>query len=889
MKRLTSFALLVLLLNGIVAAQGQEPEGARTPGWTVQAWQLAERHARRPRLAEGQTPNAYFVTEDLTFRERIASPYGPLQDRFVGKATTRLTVREAGTHRFRLTCDDGAALSIGGRLVVDTERSPGFTGVGLATLKPGAHELEIRFYEDEGRFHLKLEWSPPGSQNFIALPAGSFTTGAGQTFVTSPGTKKAFQGVDPRRPGDGRPLEGMHPSYRIEDFRPEGFEPAIGGMTLLPDGRLAVCTWDQQGSVWILDDVETAEGRSTKASLFANGLGEPLGLTCVDGVLHVAQKQEITRLLDLDGDGVADRYEVVAGGWPASHNYHEFTFNLLWMNGRFYTATSVPLKSGHTNYTPGVLPGRTAAYASGNGPGTLFEIDPEKGTWTAFATGLRTPNGLGIGPEGEMFVADNQGSWLPSSTINHVRRGGFYGHQETPEGKVESVPPVAWMPQDEIGNSPSQPVLVPDGPYVGQMLVGDVTHGGIKRLAVEKVDGVYQSALFRFAQGVEAGVNRLLFDPRGRLYVGGIGSDGNWHHKQKRFGLQRLAPTGEMPFEMARVSVREGGLLVTFTHPASAEGLEDAASWGVRSWRYERTIRYGGPKLGVRLLVPSAITASADRRQVFLALPDLQPDTVVHLKLDGIRATDGAEPWTTECWYTLNRLPKNRPGPGFDTAMHQRAQQLPKRPVAGAVVLVGEGAADDALVMKNGKPGFQWSRVADQIVVSQPAGDVVSRERFEDQFLHVEWLSPPGGDPKPQRNGNSGVKLQARYELQIMNSAGAPRPALFNESGSVYRIRPADHNASTGAGTWQTYDVWFRAPRWKGEEKVEDARMTVWWNGVLVHDDVVVPRATGRSVKEAPGPHPVLLQAIAQDAIGDVRFRNVWVLPDPWKNGLTPP
>lgn len=101
---------------------------------------------------------------------------------------------------------------------------------------------------------------------------------------------------------------------------------------------------------------------------------------------------------------------------------------------------------------------------------------------------------------------------------------------------------------------------------------------------------------------------------------------------------------------------------------------------------------------------------------------------------------------------------------------------------------------------------------------------------------------------------------------------------MFNEAGSIYRQRAADHNASLGAGVWQTYDIRFRAPRWEGDRKVANARITLWWNGVLVHDDVEVADKTGMSAAEAPGDHPLLLQAHGTAANGPVRFRNVWVV-----------
>ena len=95
-----------------------------------------------------------------------------------------------------------------------------------------------------------------------------------------------------------------------------------------------------------------------------------------------------------------------------------------------------------------------------------------------------------------------------------------------------------------------------DGPYKGQMLHGDVTHGGIKRDFLEKINGEYQGAVFRFTQGLEAGVNRLCWGPDGALYVGEVGMVGGWSWKEKQYGLQRMKYNGKPTFEMLAVRAK---------------------------------------------------------------------------------------------------------------------------------------------------------------------------------------------------------------------------------------------------------------------------------------------------------------------------------------------
>ena len=123
--------------------------------------------------------------------------------------------------------------------------------------------------------------------------------------------------------------------------------------------------------------------------------------------------------------------------------------------------------------------------------------------------------GSGIGVDNEIFVSDNQGglvALLPK--LYTSKKEVWYGSRsvdfEGTEGLKENLP-VVWLPQDEIGNSPSTPMYINDGIYKGQMIHGEVTNGGVKRVFVEKINGEYQGSLFRFTQGMEAGVNRIIW------------------------------------------------------------------------------------------------------------------------------------------------------------------------------------------------------------------------------------------------------------------------------------------------------------------------------------------------------------------------------------------
>jgi cytochrome c len=189
-----------------------------------------------------------------------------------------------------------------------------------------------------------------------------------------------------------------------------------------------------------------------------------------------------------------------------------------------------------------------------------------------------------------------------------------------------------------------------------------VTHGGIKRVFAEKVGGAYQGAVFRFTQGLEAGVNRLTWGPDGALYVGGVGSTGNWGHAGKlSFGLQRLTFNNKVTFEMLAIRARPAGIEIEFTEALKPGSGDKASDYGIRQFHYKPTGEYGGPKLDDQPLTVKTVTVSADRKKVSLVLAGMKPNHVVYVRLNKqtLRSASDQSLWTTEAWYTMNRIPAN--------------------------------------------------------------------------------------------------------------------------------------------------------------------------------------------------------------------------------------
>jgi hypothetical protein len=668
MKRLTAALVGPLVATVALATPARAADlPPQEPGVTLRTFDTRVPLTEICTLKPGQTPNIDKLMPAIDFRD---DAFG-LEDNFVAHVLANLNVPADGAYTFRLTSDDGSKLYLDDALVVDND---GLHGVesedGAATLTAGYHAVRIEYFEAGGGQELRLDWRPPGASDFAVVPTSVLSTDEGVVRVTAPGQKQCEGELD--TPGDGLPLDAVHPNYTLTDLRPPGWEPQVTAMAWTADGRMVITTWggsgQSTGEVYLVDHVTGATGPAqVRYQRVAGGLREPMGVAVVDGLIYVSQKHELTELKDTDGDEVADEFRTVAT-WPYGGNFHEFAFGLLYRGGNFHLNLSVAIDLGGATSNPQPAAGR----------GVSLVVNRRTGKVTTVAGGLRTPHGLGWGPENGLFVTDNQGGWLPASKLVEIKPDRFFNHFTNPAGPYDANPvskPVLWMPQNEIANSPSTPVLVKQGPFKGQLLIGDVTYGGLQRAYLEKVHGEYQGALFRHTQGLESGVTRTTIGPDGAIYVGGLGADGNWGQAGKlRFGLQKLTPNGTNAFDMKAMSATATGFTVEYTRPLSAATVEKIGeSYQLEQWRYVPTPAYGGPKVDAQDLTVTAARVSADRKKVTLTVDGLLPGRVVHLRSPRpFRSATGEELWSTEAWYTLNAIPGPQPDQVFYEAEEGR-------------------------------------------------------------------------------------------------------------------------------------------------------------------------------------------------------------------------
>ena len=158
--------------------------------------------------------------------------------------------------------------------------------------------------------------------------------------------------------------------------------------------------------------------------------------------------------------------------------------------------------------------------------------------------------------------------------------------------------------------------------------------------------------------------------------------------------------------------------------------------------------------------------------------------------------------------------------------------------------------------------------------VSPGGGDIVTKQKFSDFQLHLEFRLPFMPEARGQARANSGVYMQGRYEVQVLDSYGLK--GEDNECGGIYKVSAPRVNMCAPPGQWQTYDVTFHAPRFdKDRNKIKDAVVTVVHNGILIHKDLVVPGPTGGSIDDdvhLPG------GLLLQDHGNLVQYRNVWLV-----------
>ncbi|MEJ7769374.1 MAG: hypothetical protein WKF89_16260 [Chitinophagaceae bacterium] len=464
-------------------------------------------------------------------------------------------------------------------------------------------------------------------------------------------------------------------SYRVETISlPQGLHPVTGGIDFLPDGRMIAC--------FLRGEVMTYDHHTKKWTLFAEGLQEPLGMLVVSNTeILVMQRPELTRISDTNGDGHADLFQTVTDEFGISGNYHEFNYGPVKdKQGNFYIGLNTASSNGNIRKE---VRGKLDTFTL-NQKGQMFSPVPYRG-WIMkltpegrllpYASGLRSPNGLGFDLAGNLFATDNQGDWVGTSALYHVAPGKFYGHpaslvwqKDWKQGSpyLVSLPELENLrtkasilfPHGIIANSPTQPLCDATsgkfGPFAGQLFVGEMNQERIIRVMTEEVDGQLQGACIPFitGNGLHKGNNRLAFAPDGSLWIGQAQQKG-WTGDQ---GIQRIVFTGKQPVDIYNMHLTKTGFELNFTQPVDESKLANIKNYRFKRYFYEYHKKYGSDQFGIEEVPITKILVSRGGKMVSLSLQSLKPGYIYELNLSNINTRQGQLLENNLICYTVNRL-----------------------------------------------------------------------------------------------------------------------------------------------------------------------------------------------------------------------------------------
>jgi len=439
-----------------------------------------------------------------------------------------------------------------------------------------------------------------------------------------------------------------------------------GGFDFFKDGTTAaVSTWS--GDVWIVKGI-TDDLKEITWSRFATGIHDGLGLKIVDDVIYVHGRDGITRLHDLNKDGQADFYENFNNDIIITHGFHEFQYELHTDNlGNFYF-----VKGGAVN------PGGSGWQTIVPHHGCAFRLSKDGSKLEVIATGLRAPNGMAVGPSGEVTTGDNEGTWVPKCRINYwtseelTRRKGFGGVKDLAHGDPKPEiydPPICWMPKNVCNSGGGQAWVTSDkwGPFKGELLYMSYGTCSLFKVLKEQVGGhpgnpgTVQGGVAKFPLKFDSGTCRARFNEHdGQLYIVGLKG---WQSSAARDGsFQRVRYTGKPVHMPTGLNATKTGLALTFTSKLDKELAEDLGSYSIEQWNYRWTQGYGSdhwkvsnPKeKGADKVAIKSAKLAGDGKTVFLEIEGIAPVMQMHVKYS--LETDGGEVVKGEIYNTINTL-----------------------------------------------------------------------------------------------------------------------------------------------------------------------------------------------------------------------------------------
>ncbi len=398
-----------------------------------------------------------------------------------------------------------------------------------------------------------------------------------------------------------------------------------GGIDFYPEGdRALLCTLE--GEVWEIKGLTQSAG-TLRWKRIASGLYQPLGIKIREGEIFVTCRDQLVRLVDLNGDGETDFYESFNNDHQVTEHFHEFAMGLQTDEaGNFYYA-----KSARHARTP-LVPHH----------GTLLKVSADGSQTEIVANGFRAANGVCRNPDGSFIVTDQEGHWNPMNRLNWVKPGEFYGNMYgygAPEDTSDTgmVPPFVWV-DSRYDRSPAELLWAESeqwGPLNDQLLSLSYGYGKVYVVLPEEVKGRRQGAIVELpVPQFPTGIMRGRFHPQdGQFYGCGMMAWGSSQVLQAG-GLYRIRYTGKPLNLPLALHARTGGLEIQFSDPLDAKAVQETSRYQISTWALKRSHFYGSKRINPTKLPVTEVELSADGKTVFLHIPELAPNWIVETKYE---------------------------------------------------------------------------------------------------------------------------------------------------------------------------------------------------------------------------------------------------------------
>ncbi len=477
--------------------------------------------------------------------------------------------------------------------LLDSSSLPNFT------IKTSAIDGEAKVNIKDGTHFLVLEPSPQPSKITLLYTADQSTT-APTPIALTPLTKGG-PGISPENFETEAKIDSSDRPWLVDQIPlPPALEKSpyqskvrVSDLDFFSDAdRALLTTWD--GDLWLLSGLKEFKKFTWKR--YATGFFEPLGLKIVDDIPHIAGRDGIYKIYDLNNDGEADKFEVFNYDVYLTNNFHEFQFGLETdPQGNFYFAKGSPVVSGGRGFDK-ILPHN----------GAFIKISPDGKNFDVIGTGLRAPGGIAIGPNGEITTGENEGTWQPCCKINYYepQRGvPFFGTENTrQENTAPFNPPICYLPMS-VDNSGGAQIWVSENSKIG-IAPGELIHlsygqSSVYHVLRQKVrDGFYQGGVAKLPIKLSSSAQRAVFHPDGSMFITGFRG---WQtNAATEAGVQRirrnLETTNPLP---TRMEVTPEGIKLSFEVELDEELATDPSSFTAQRWKYIRSVQYGSGQFSV--------------------------------------------------------------------------------------------------------------------------------------------------------------------------------------------------------------------------------------------------------------------------------------------------